>query len=227
MSEFLLRTCHDLRTPVRAMRAHSEQILKDASAGARSDLPQRLEFIADGAKRTDLLLDGLTNYAIALQLDATSFRSVPTDVILRTVLAKMENELRESAADVSYGELPCVTGHPDQLMQVFENLVRNALRHRGAANPTIHISAERDEQGPDGTAVWRFAVRDNGPGLSADDLETIFNPFAKAGSQRSGAGLGLATCRLIVEKHGGKIWAESEEGNGATFLITLPAQDGP
>jgi signal transduction histidine kinase len=227
LSEFLLLACHDLRTPLRAMRAHAELLLTDARSPAGNDSPQRLAFIAAGAKQADLLLDGLVSYAIALQVDAASFRSVPTDVILRTVLAKMVNELRENDADVSYGELPYVTGHPDRLMQVFENLLRNALRHRGAASPRIQVTAEPYRRQSDGAAAWRFAVRDNGPGLSADDLESIFRPFAKAGSERSGAGLGLATCRLIVEKHGGRIWAESEEGNGSMFLITLPAEDGP
>jgi signal transduction histidine kinase len=199
-------------------------LLRDAPAAAGNDSPQRLAFIADGARRTDLLLDGLTNYAIALQLDPASFRSVPVDVILRTVLAKMANELREHEAKVSYGELPRVTAHPDRLMRVFENLVENALRHRGAASPRIQVTAEPYRQHSDGAAAWRLAVRDNGPGVLAADLENIFRPFAKVGAQRSGAGLGLATCRVIVEKHGGKIWAESEDGNGATFLITLPAE---
>ncbi|MGB9458925.1 MAG: ATP-binding protein [Bryobacteraceae bacterium] len=188
-------------------------------------MPQRLAFIAGSAKQANLLLDALTDYAIALQLDAASFRSTPTDVIVRTVLAKMTNELRENEAEVSYSELPRVTGNADRLLQVFENLVRNALRHRAPASPRIQITAERRTQLPNGGAAWLFAIRDNGPGLPSTDLEIIFKPFVKVGAQRSGAGLGLATCRIIVEKHGGKIWAESEEGRGSTFLMTLPADD--
>jgi signal transduction histidine kinase len=225
ISEFLLRACHDLRAPLRAMRAHAELLLKEAQVPGSTDVPQRLAFIAGGVKQADLLVDGLTNYAIALQLEAGSFRSVPVDIMLRTVLAKMVNELRENAAEVTYGELPCVAGHPDRLMQIFENLVRNALRHRAAASPRIHITAEPHSEQMNGGTAWLFTVRDNGCGVPAADLESIFKPFAKVGAQRSGAGLGLAICRIIVEKHGGKIWAESEEGNGSTFLFTLPDAD--
>jgi signal transduction histidine kinase len=225
ISEFLLRACHDLRTPLRAMRAHAELLLKDAQAPATADVTQRLEFIAVGAQQTGLLLEGLTNYAIALQLDAESFLSMPVDIALRMVLAKMQDELREHDAQVTYGELPCVHGHPDRLMQVFENLLRNALRHRAAASPRINITAEPHSGQSNGGAVWLFAVRDNGPGVPAAYLESIFKPFSKVGTQRSGAGLGLATCRIIVQKHGGKIWAESEDGGGCTVLMTLPAAD--
>jgi signal transduction histidine kinase len=198
-------------------------LLKDAQAPSGSDLLERLAFISAGAKQNDLLLDGLTNYAIALQLDTASFRSMPTDVILRSVLAKLAEELRDNDAQVTYGELPRLIGHPDRLMQVFEHLIRNALRHRAAASPRIHIAAELHSEASGG--AWLFSVRDNGPGLPTASLESIFRPFTKVGEQRSGAGLGLAICRVIVEKHGGNIWAESEERSGSTFLMTLPAKN--
>jgi signal transduction histidine kinase len=140
------------------------------------------------------------------------------DVILRTVLAKLDKELRADQATVTYGTLPRVSGDPDRLMEVFENLLHNALRHRGPNPPLIHITAEKRAE------EWLFAVRDNGPGVEARYLESLFQPFVRLqGTPRTGPGLGLSICRLIVERHGGRMWAESEAGAGTTFLFTLPA----
>ena len=102
-------------------------------------------------------------------------------------------------------------------MQVFEHLIRNALVHRGDARPQIHISACK--RGQD----WVFAVRDNGPGVDGTALERVFRPFERLkGGESTGAGLGLAISREIVERHGGRMWAESQVGDGATFFFTLP-----
>ena len=218
LSEFLLRACHDLRSGARAVRTHSELFLKEAAEPLDSAFDQRLGFIVDGARRIDLLLDSLVHYSLALQTDAASFQSTSMSVLLRLVLAQFDKELRAAEAEVVYGKLPSVIGNPDRLKQLLENLLRNALTHRGCAPPRIEISAaERAES-------WLFAVRDNGPGVEDALLERVFTPFERLdGSQRPGCGLGLATCRVIVERHGGRIWAESQAGNGATFFFTLPA----
>src|SRR5450755_3299412 len=130
VSEFLLRACHDLRAAARAVRTHSELFLKDAGASGNSAFEQRLGYIVKGARTIDLLVDGLANYSVALQTDAESFQSVRMDVLLRSVLARMARELQDCDAVVVYHELPTVSGNPDRLMQVFENLLRNALMHR-------------------------------------------------------------------------------------------------
>ena len=220
VSEFLLRACHDLRASARAVRTHSELFLKDAGSPRSSSFEERLGFIVEGARRIDLLVDGLASYSVALQTDAASFQSTRTDLLLRSVLTKLDKGLRDCGAEVVYGELPIVTGNPDRLMQVFENLLRNALVHRGQAAPRIHISAVKQAES------WLFAVWDNGPGVEAASLESIFMPFERLqGKERVGAGLGLTICRVIVERHGGRIWAESRPDSGATlFCFTLPAQ---
>jgi light-regulated signal transduction histidine kinase (bacteriophytochrome) len=218
VSEFLLRACHDLRASARAVRTNAELFLKDASAPRSSSFEQRLGFMIEGARRIDLLLDGLASYSVALQTETASFRATRMDVLLRFVLTKLNKELRDCGTEVVYTELPVVMGNPDRLMQLFENLVRNALVHRGEAAPRIHISAARQAEG------WLFAVRDYGPGVETDFLESIFKPFERLqGKERAGAGLGLAICRAIVERHGGRIWAESQPESGATFCFTLPA----
>jgi light-regulated signal transduction histidine kinase (bacteriophytochrome) len=219
VSEFLLRACHDLRASARAVRTHSELFLKEAGAPRISGSEQRLGFIVEGARRIDLLLDGLACYSVALQTEAASFLSTPMDALLRSVLTKLDKELRDSGAEVVYGKLPIVTGNPDRLMLLLENLLRNALAHRGQVAPRIDISACKQAEG------WLFAVRDNGPGVEAAFLESIFTPFERLqNKQRWGAGLGLAICRVIVERHGGRIWAESQPETGATLCFTLPSQ---
>lgn len=218
LAEFLLRACHDLRASARAVRSHSELILRDAGAGGDSTAAERLGFIVEGARRIDSLLDGLAGYSVALQTEPGSFQSVRTDVVLRLALARLDKELRGCGAEVAYGELPAVLGHPDRLMQLFENLVRNAVDHRGSAAPRIRIDAARHPEG------WLFTVGDNGPGVAPASLEAIFLPFERLpGKGPAGAGLGLAICRTIVERHGGRTWAESQPGTGAAFRFTLPS----
>jgi light-regulated signal transduction histidine kinase (bacteriophytochrome) len=218
VSEFLLRACHDLRTSARTVRTNAELLLKDAASPRNSGFEQRLGFLVEGAARIDLLLDGLAAYSVALQTDAASFQATRMDVLLRLVLAKLDKQLRGCGAEVVYGELPAVTGNPDRLMQVFEILLRNALVHRGQASPRIRIDAARQAES------WIFSVRDNGPGIEAAFLESVFTPFERLhNKERWGAGLGLSICRAIVERHGGRIWAESQPEGGATLCFTLPA----
>jgi len=216
VSEFLLRACHDLRSPARAVRTYSELFLRDSGGLEGPAVAQRIGFIVDGARKIDALLDGLAAYAVALQTDSSSFQSSRLDVLLRSVLAKMDKELRAGGAEVVYGELPLVAGNLDRLMQVFEHLLRNALAYRGETPPRISIDAAR--QGED----WLLTVRDNGPGVEAESLEKIFRPFERL-QAKSGTGMGLAICRAIVERHGGRIWAESDGQRGSVFCFTLPA----
>ena len=218
VSEFLLRACHDLRAAARTVRTHSELLLKDAGTLRNPGFEQGIGFIVEGSRRIDSLVDGLVSYSVALQTEPASFQSTRLDVLLRSVLTKLDKELRACGAEVARGELPMVTGNPDRLLQVFEYLLRNALVHRGQAAPRIEIGAGKHVEG------WLFTVRDNGPGVETALLESIFMPFERLpGKPRPGAGLGLAICRAIVERHGGRIWAESQPEGGVTFCFTLPA----
>jgi chemotaxis family two-component system sensor kinase Cph1 len=216
--EFLLRACHDLRTPLRSVRANAELLLKTPGKRDSADYEQILGFIVGGARQMDSLVDGLSSYSLALHVEARAFQAARTDVLLRAVLAKLARELESSGAEVAYDELPRIQGDPDRLLTLFENLVRNAVQHRGPAAPRIHISAEARD------GAWLFAVRDNGPGVDSEDLERMFRPFERLGRNgTAGAGLGLAICREIVARHNGRIWAESTAGNGCAVCFTLPA----
>lgn len=212
LSEFLLRACHDLRGPIRTIRAHAELLARNRGEG---EAEPSLGFIMSGVVGADALLEGLTDYSLALDIEPSSFLLVPMEVMLRSVLAKLASRIRENNAEINYSQLPKVSGNPDRLMQLWEYLLDYALRQRCADRPQISISAERNAEG------WLFQFGHNGAGIDSDYLERIFTPFERVHpNQRPGPG--MATCRVIVERHGGKIWAESSAPSGATFYFTLP-----
>jgi signal transduction histidine kinase len=211
--DFLLRACHDLRSPLRAVTVHAELLQRAGQRG--DDVEQSLGFVVDGARTVNTLVDALAKYALSLHVEPNPL-PVATPVLLRSVLAKLAVEIRETGAEVTHDELPRVSGDPDRLMQLLEDLLRNAVRHSEGTPPRIHISA-RAEQGE-----WIFAVQDEGPGIDPRDLERIFRPFERLHPGRGGSGLGLASCREIVAGHGGRIWAKSRPGEGTTIYFTLP-----
>lgn len=218
LSEFLLRTCHDLKSSLRAIRTSAELMQRDGAAAESAE--RHLGTILTGARNIDVLADGLIAYSLATQIEPSSFRFAGSGALLRAALARLSRELQAQNAEVTYGDLPRVFGDPDRLTEVFDALLKNAVRYRSAAPPRIRVTAEK---GPGG---WLFAVADNGAGIEAPWLERIFRPFERLQSaDKTGAGLGLATCRAIVERHGGKMWAQSTSGEGSTFFFTLPAAE--
>lgn len=214
ISALLFRACHDLRSPNRSIRAYAELLGKDGTACPPADLEQRLGFIIDGARKIDRLIEALAGYAMALDINSSAFQPIRLDVVVRSALAKMEEPLRESSAEVDYSDLPRIQGSPDRLVQLFMELIGNSLAHRGDAPPRILISA------PPHAEACLLSVSDNGPGVDPADLERIFQPFERL--QGQGPGLGLAVCRAIVEGHGGKIWGEAVTPHGLDVRFTLP-----
>lgn len=216
-NEFLLRACHDLRTAVRAIRAYSELLAKEGGAPAPADWEQRVGFIADGARKIDHVVDGLSAYSLALQMEESAFVPVPMGALLRTALARLAPDTRERGAEVTYDQLPRVPGNPDRLLELWESLLRHALRP-GADPLRIHVSAKQE------AGDWLITVRDNSA-IDPAALEHLFRPFARpAGGAPEKAGLGLAICRTIVARHGGRMWAESVDGGGSAVEFTLPAE---
>jgi chemotaxis family two-component system sensor kinase Cph1 len=216
---FLLQLSHDLKTSLRGIRVHAELFAKELAAGQAADFAHHLNVIVQDTAKIESLANGLAGYSIACQIEQTSFVQASLEVLLRRVLAKLATELRENGAIVTYDPLPRIRCDPDRIGQLFENLVHNGLVHRASTPLRVQISAE--EQGD----RWLFRVRDNGPGIESTYLERIFEPFERLrGSRATGPGLGLTICREIVKKHGGRIWAQSEPGKGATFLFTLPRE---
>jgi len=217
LSEFLFRACHDLRTPVRAVRTNAELLSKDAEGIPTEDRARCLEFIVQGAARLDAMVDGLARYAVAVQTDPAAFQPTSLDVLFRAVTMRLDKDLKASGATLTSVDLPRVRGNPDRLMEVLECLVRNTLLHGGPGATEIRISAEEAGDG------WVITCQDNGVGVDPPYLETIFRPFERLQGKNSkgGPGLGLTVCRAILERHGGKIWAE-HTGTGMTVRFTIP-----
>ena len=184
--------------------------------------PDADEFIAyavDGATRMQGLIEDLLAYS---RVGSRGRDLAPTDVnaLVDRVLRDLRGAIDDSRAVVTRDPLPTVPADAIQLGEVFQNLIANALKFHGPAPARVHLTAERDGD------VWHFAVRDNGIGIDPRHAERIFVIFQRlhAKADYPGTGIGLAICKRIVERHGGKIWVESEVGKGSTFFFTLPAQ---
>ena len=219
VSELLLRACHDLRSSARAIRAHAELLAKSREAARADDFEERIGFITGGAKNIDLVVDGLTAYALALEIDEASFTPVPMEVMLRTALAKLAPAVAGRNAQVTYDRLPTVPGDADRLVQLWESLLLNALSHsNGGAPVRIHIGAELRG------AECIFEVHDNGI-LDEADTENPFRPFSRtSGCGSEGLGLELAISRVIVIRHGGRIRLDRQAGGSSAIFFTLPAE---
>jgi light-regulated signal transduction histidine kinase (bacteriophytochrome) len=139
--------------------------------------------------------------------------------VLREALDSLHAAIVESGAEVTYTALPTVLGDPGQLEQILTNLLGNALKFRGTESPRVHVSAERAGR------MWVFCVSDNGIGIAPEYFERIFVIFQRlhARDEYQGTGVGLAICKKIAERHGGRIWVESSVGHGTQFSFTIPA----
>ena len=204
---------HDLREPVRTVRAFTDMIMEDG--GLPEAAASHFEFVRRGATRMAMMIDNVFAYT---QLhDPSRIKKEPCamDAALSAACENLHRLIEESGAKVKAEPLPVVEANPGQMMQLFQNLVGNAIKH--CPRPvTVSIAAE--DQG----AHWVFRVRDNGHGITGDDIARIFQPFKRLNLNDEGTGLGLAICAKIAAIHGGCIWCESGDGKGACFCFTLP-----
>jgi light-regulated signal transduction histidine kinase (bacteriophytochrome) len=215
--QFLETAVHDLSTPLRGISTSASLLAEMGGYAASEDARQLLEMLQDNVVRMSALLKALGEYAMALQIDASSFVPVPADAVVRSALGNLAVMIQNTGASIHYTSLPRVCGSWEYLSTLFQHLLANAMQYRSAAPPHVTISAERAHED------WRFAVRDNGAGIDGRYHDLIFEPFQRLhGSDQPGAGLGLTICKKIVELHGGRIWIESKIGDGSTCFFTLP-----
>lgn len=214
LMQFARVISHDLREPLNVIAMHL-QLLAEAPEDAEA-VRRHVNRARRAADRMVRMIDGLLAYSRV----GGSEHAEPTaaDVALRSALANLESSIRDSGARVEADELPQLLGQPDQLTQLFQNLVGNAIRHCGAESPRVHVRCEPH------AAHWLFRVEDNGRGVPPDRIEHIFNLFEGTGAS-AGSGVGLAICRRIVESHGGRIWVQSRPRSGSTFCFTWPRID--
>jgi PAS domain S-box-containing protein len=219
LEQFAYVASHDLQEPLRAV-AGCVQALQQRYGGhldARAD--ELITHAVDGAVRMQNLINDLLAYS---RVATRGQPFTPTDcaAIVRTALANLEVAISESGARVTCTELPTVMGDPTQLAQLFQNLISNACKFRNQQPLAIHIAAEPHE------GAWVFSVRDNGIGIEPQYFERIFGLFQRLHTrvEYAGTGIGLAICKKIVERHGGRIWLESQPPQGSTFYFTIPVE---
>jgi light-regulated signal transduction histidine kinase (bacteriophytochrome) len=186
-----------------------------------ADADEFIAFAVDGANRMKRLINDLLAYS-RVSSRAKPTRPTSMTAVLEQALRNLVAAVEASGATVTSDPLPVVQADESQMVQLFQNLISNCVKFRGSDAPVIHVSAR-----PEG-AQWVFSVRDNGIGIEHQSLERIFDIFQRLHSENDypGTGIGLAVCKRIVERHGGRIWVESEPGSGSTFRFTLPLQEG-
>ncbi len=217
--ERLLKAYDELEVRVQERTAQLSQVNADLKneIAERRQVERILEFAVDGVARMRALIHDLLAYS---RVGTVGLRLEPTDCerVLERALANLQASIEESGAVVTHEPLPAVDADGAQLVQLFQNLIGNAIKFRGEQPLRVHVRAERD--GSD----WRFSFKDNSQGIDAKHLERIFVVFQRLHNreQYPGTGIGLAICRKIVERHGGRIGAESEPGRGSEFWFTLP-----
>ncbi len=210
---------HDLQEPLRMVTSYTQLLARRYAGRLDSDADDFIGFIVDGTLRMQMLIRDLLEYSRvgSTELD---LRGTASESVLEEVLADLRSLLNDSGGVVTHGSLPIVLADPSQLAQLFQNLLTNAIKFRGDRAPVVDVRAD-----PAG-AGWRFSVTDNGIGIDPVHSERIFTAFQRLNSREvPGTGVGLAICRKIVERHGGRIWVESQPGQGSTFFFTLSGTD--
>jgi light-regulated signal transduction histidine kinase (bacteriophytochrome) len=179
---------------------------------------QLIDLILSGARAGQALTRALLTYARTVGTSTLPKLPVPLGEVLDQALAGIKSSVQETGASITRDELPVVTGDRILLAQLLQNLLENAVKYRREVAPVIHVGCQRRG------AEWIISVKDNGLGVPHAQYQRIFEPFQRLRSAKIlGSGLGLATCKRIVERHGGSIWVESEPGQGSTFYFTIPA----
>jgi signal transduction histidine kinase len=216
LQRFASMASHELQEPARTMERYARVLHEGFAGKLDADGERVLDRLVDGARRLQDLIGDLLSLS-RLESREGPFETVDADELLATALANLGAAIEESGAAVTRSPLPSIRADPAQIVRLLQNLIGNAVKFRGKEKPCVFISAARAED------QWVFSVRDNGVGIEPAEAESIFTPFRRLRPDVPGTGLGLATCRRIVERHGGRLWVKSEPGQGATFYFTIPA----
>ncbi len=216
LEAFASAASHDLQEPLRMVVSYLELLKRRYRNSIDRDGQEFMDFAIDGATRMKNLISDLVDYA-RVGTNSKQLKPTSTDEVVTSVLTDLETVIADSGAKVTKTRLPDVIGDDVQLRQLFQNLISNAIKFADD-KPEIKISAVLKNK------EYVFSVADNGPGIDLKYHESIFLIFKQLNkrAQKSGSGIGLATAKKIVKKHGGKIWVESSPGKGSTFYFTLP-----
>jgi two-component system CheB/CheR fusion protein len=221
LQHFAYALTHDLQEPLRMVVNFTELLAQEYAGKLGNDADKFISYSVAGALRIEALLKALLAHWEVSERERGRLTSIDCGAVLAKTLFNLQAAIAESGASVTSDPLPAVVAEEVLLMQLFQNLISNSIKYRSKEAPRIHVSAEREGEG------WRFAVRDNGIGIDPEDADRVFGMFKRLhGSEIPGTGIGLAICKKVVERQGGRIWVESEAGRGATFKFTIPSRRG-
>jgi light-regulated signal transduction histidine kinase (bacteriophytochrome) len=218
LQQFAYVASHDLQEPLRMVTSYLQILENRYSDHLDSDAHEFIGFAVDGAARMKALINDLLAYS---RVDGGEkvFEEFDAQLALNKALDNLALKIEDSGALITYDAMPTIKADRMQIIQLFQNLIGNAVKFQRAGNvPQVHIGVERKND------EWQFAVRDNGIGIGAFYLDRIFVIFQRLNKKDEypGTGIGLAICKKVVERHGGRIWVESTVGEGTTFYFTIP-----
>jgi light-regulated signal transduction histidine kinase (bacteriophytochrome) len=217
LEQFAYVASHDLQEPLRMVASYTQLLSQRYKGKLDPDADEFIGFAVDGARRMQQLIEDLLSYS-RLTTRGKPLNWTESTSACNAAIGNLEQSIKNSRAVVVIGSLPPVLADAIQLTALFQNLIGNAIKYHNESKPEIRIDARPDRDD------WLFLIRDNGIGIEKQYFERIFQMFQRLHSRKDypGTGIGLAICKKIVERHGGRIWVESEPGQGSTFLFTIP-----
>jgi PAS domain S-box-containing protein len=222
LQQFAYVASHDLQEPLRMVASYTQLLAQRYKGRLDSDADEFIAYAVDGSTRMQGLVQDLLVYSRA-GTNGKALHEISSENALKEALTNLRATIEESGAIVTHDSLPAITTDDRQLAQVFQNLVGNAIKYHSSEVPHIHVSATKN-----GGKEWIFSVRDNGIGIDPQYFERIFVLFQRLHGPREfkGTGIGLAICKKMLERLGGRIWVESQPEKGSTFYFSLPERDG-
>jgi PAS domain S-box-containing protein len=217
LEQFAYVSSHDLQEPIRMVTSFTQLLERHYKGQLDADADEYINFIVEGAHRMKYLIDDLLAFS-RLNTQAREFENVKFETVLNNVLSNLSVSIKENNASINHDPLPTVMADESQMMQVFQNLIVNAIKFHGPNQPEINISAQKVKN------EWIFAISDNGIGIDPEYQKQIFEVFKRLHTRKEypGSGIGLSISQKIINRQGGRIWVESELGEGSTFYFTIP-----
>ena len=220
LTQFAFSASHDLQEPLRMMSSYLQTLQQEYGDSLPVQARNWIELSLDSARWMERLINDLLSYAHAGTREEL-FETLDANKIVDQVIAHLQEKIESKSAAVTCDELPTVTADLTLMMELFQNLIGNAIKFHGREPPRVHISSRQSG------SEWVFSVRDNGIGIDPKYMDRIFTIFERLNpsSEYPGSGIGLAICKRAVDRHGGRIWCESEPGEGTTFFFTVRKQE--